>query len=197
MTPSTTLQTETVITFQEMLLKPEIKQVISRLGFTAPTEIQAKTIPLLLSREKIDFHGQAQTGTGKTLAFGLPLMHRIERDQRHVQALIVAPTRELALQIRDSLRPFTEALGISLEAIYGGASIEGQMRSLHRGVHIVVGTPGRLNDLLRRKALSLGKLKTLVLDEADIMLDMGFKEEVDEILEYIPSDREIWLFLPR
>lgn len=181
-------------TFKDFGLLPEIQKALDKLGFVSPTEIQAKAIPALLSREKVDLHGQAQTGTGKTLAFGIPLLHRIERSNKQTQALVIAPTRELALQICDSIRPLAEAAGISVDAIYGGASLEAQMRNLRRGVQIVVGTPGRLNDHLRRKTLNLKEVKTLVLDEADIMLDMGFKEEIDEILEFMPNDREIWLF---
>ena len=181
-------------TFKDFNLAPEIQKAIDVLGFTEPTEIQHKAIPLLLAANKVDFHGQAQTGTGKTLAFGIPLLHRINRESKATQALIVAPTRELALQICDSMKPLARAMGISIDTIYGGMSMEEQIRSLKRGVQIVVGTPGRLNDHLRRGALSLKTITTLVLDEADIMLDMGFKEEVDEILQYAPKDREIWLF---
>lgn len=181
-------------TFKDFGLLPEIQKALDKLGFVSPTEIQAKAIPVLLSREKVDLHGQAQTGTGKTLAFGIPLLHRIDRSNKQTQALVIAPTRELALQICDSIRPLAESAGITVDAIYGGASLEAQMRNLRRGVQIVVGTPGRLNDHLRRKTLNLKEVTTLVLDEADIMLDMGFKEEIDEILEFMPNDREIWLF---
>lgn len=187
-------QTPNPISFKDFNLLPEVQQALDRLGFTTPTEIQEKAIPILLAKDKVDLHGQAQTGTGKTLAFGIPLLSRIDRKNKQTQAVIIAPTRELALQICDSIRPLAEAAGISIDAIYGGASIEGQMKNLRRGVQIVVGTPGRLNDHLRRKTLLLNKVSTLVLDEADIMLDMGFKEEVDEILAFMPEDREIWLF---
>jgi len=181
-------------TFKDFNLLPEIQKQLDTLGFTTPTEIQAKAIPVLLEKSKVDLHGQAQTGTGKTLAFGIPLLHRIDRKNKQTQALIIAPTRELALQICDSIRPLADAIGISVDAIYGGASIEAQVRNLRRGVQIVVGTPGRLNDHLRRKTLVIATVSTLVLDEADIMLDMGFKDEVDEILRFMPDDREIWLF---
>lgn len=182
------------MTFKDFVLSPAIQATLESLGFQEPTEIQRKAIPMLLAQSKIDFHGQAQTGTGKTLAFGIPLMHRIDATSKTTQALIVAPTRELAVQICDSLRPFARASGVVIEAVYGGVSMEDQMRALKRGVHVVVGTPGRLNDHLRRKTLNISAIKTLVLDEADIMLDMGFKEEVDEILAYAPKNREIWLF---
>lgn len=182
-------------TFKDLNLLPEIQQALDKLGFTQPTEIQKKAIPLLNSSSKINFHGQAQTGTGKTLAFGIPLLQRIDKNKKSPQALIVAPTRELAVQIYDSINKIARDLGISLTVIYGGVSMEEQMRTLKRGVQIVVGTPGRLNDHLRRKTLNPDGIKTLVLDEADIMLDMGFKEEVDEILSFLPqASREIWLF---
>ncbi len=182
-----------MISFKDLNLSQETQTVIDTLGFTQPTEIQAKAIPLLLS-QSMDFHGQAQTGTGKTLAFGLPLLERIDKTARSTQALVVAPTRELALQICDSLKPFAQAMNISITTIYGGSSMEDQIRTLKRGVQVVIGTPGRLNDHLRRKTLDIGQIKTLVLDEADIMLDMGFKDEVEDILRHAPKNREIWLF---
>lgn len=180
--------------FKSLPLNPTIQEKLAALGFTVPTEIQAKAIPVIVGHEKIDIHGQAQTGTGKTLAFGLPLLQKINTSSRTTQAIIIAPTRELALQICDSLRPFAQALRVSIDAIYGGASIEAQIRSLRQGLHIVVGTPGRIRDHLERKTMNLQGIKTLVLDEADIMLDMGFKEEIEEILKFMPKDREIWLF---
>lgn len=183
-----------MIDFKNFALKPEIQQALSDLGFTQPTEIQSKAIPLLLNSNTIDFHGQAQTGTGKTLAFGIPLIQSIDTTQNVTQALIVAPTRELVVQICQSLRSVAKHLRISVEPIYGGAGMHEQISALKKGAHIVVGTPGRLNDHLRRGTLVLKKLKTLVLDEADIMLDMGFKEEVDEILAQAATDRQIWLF---
>lgn len=179
--------------FKDLNLSLETQQTLEKLNFTEPTDIQAKAIPLLISKS-MDFHGQAQTGTGKTLAFGLPLLERIDKTNRFSQALVVAPTRELALQICDSLRPFAQAAHISITTIYGGSSMEEQVRNLKRGVQVVIGTPGRLNDHLRRKTLDISTIKTLVLDEADIMLDMGFKDEVEEILRHAPKNREIWLF---
>jgi ATP-dependent RNA helicase DeaD len=183
-----------MITFKDLPIAPALSASLETAGFTEPTEIQRKAIPLLLSKAKVDFHGQAQTGTGKTLAFGIPLLQRVDANDKSVQALVVAPTRELALQICDSIKPIAKSLGITILPIYGGVSMEDQIRGLKRGAHIVVGTPGRLNDHLRRGILRLNTCKTLVLDEADIMLDMGFKEEVDEILTFTPKDREIWLF---
>ncbi len=180
--------------FKEMGLGEALLKALDELGFTHPTDIQAKAIPELLAKKRIDFHGQAQTGTGKTLAFGLPLLQHINPQDNHVQALIVAPTRELVVQIAESLEKVSKYLHIRIATIYGGMSMLEQTRLLKRGVHVVVGTPGRLNDHIRRKTLDLSKVNTLVLDEADIMLEMGFKEEIAEILERCPKDRNIWLF---
>lgn len=181
-------------TFKDFNLLPDIQKALDELGFTTPTEIQKKAIPLLLSSKKIDFHGQAQTGTGKTLAFGIPLLQRIDLTNKSPQALIVAPTRELAIQIYESLKQVAKHMSVKMAVIYGGVSMEDQIYTLKRGVQIVVGTPGRINDHLRRKTLQLQSIRTLVLDEADIMLDMGFKDEIDEILSFAPKNREIWLF---
>ncbi len=181
-------------TFKDFPLASDILAVLDELGFTQPTEIQGKAIPLLLSTKKIDFHGQAQTGTGKTLAFGIPLLQMIDRSKKVPQALIVAPTRELAVQLYESLAQIGNKIGVSSAVIYGGVSMEQQIRTLKKGVHIVVGTPGRLNDHLRRKTLSPIHIETLVLDEADIMLEMGFKQDINEILSFLKKDRQIWLF---
>ena len=183
-----------ITTFKDLPLAAPIIKVLDELNFTTPTEIQKKAIPVLMESKKIDFHGQAQTGTGKTLAFGIPLLHRIDSKGKDPQALIVAPTRELALQIKESIAPFARAMGLRLEAIYGGVSMEAQTMALRRGCHIVVGTPGRLNDHIRRGNLKISLTQTLILDEADIMLDMGFRDEINEILQRAPKDREIWLF---
>lgn len=177
-----------------MPLLPAIQKSLQSLGFTTPTEIQSKVIPYLLEHPKTDVHAQAQTGTGKTLAFGIPLLQAIDPTRKAVQGLVIAPTRELVLQIYESLKDVSRETGINIEPIYGGMSIERQIASLKRGPHIIIGTPGRLNDHLRRKTLSLSALRVLVLDEADIMLDMGFKEEIDIILNQAPKDRQIWLF---
>jgi ATP-dependent RNA helicase DeaD len=180
--------------FNDFPLIPELQKGLHALGFTAPTEIQKRVIPILLGAERLDLHGQAQTGTGKTLAFGIPLIQKIDLSKKDVQALVVAPTRELVLQITDSLKHVSKFIPITVESIYGGVSMTDQIQTLKRGVHIVIGTPGRLNDHIRRRTLSLKNLNILVLDEADIMLDMGFKEEIDEILEVAPRNRQIWLF---
>ncbi len=181
-------------TFKDFHLSPEMLSILDELGFTQPTEIQSKAIPLLLSQKRIDFHGQAQTGTGKTLAFGIPLLQKVDKTLNHPQSIILAPTRELAVQIYDSLSIIGKKLGIKMAVIYGGVSMEEQVRTIKRGVQIIVGTPGRINDHLRRKTLDLKQIKILVLDEADIMLDMGFKDEIEAIMKFLPKDRQIWLF---
>jgi ATP-dependent RNA helicase DeaD len=180
--------------FKDYMLRPELQKALEKLGITTPTPIQEKTLAHLLTSDHVDFHGQAQTGTGKTLAFGLPLLDKLDINLAQTQALIVAPTRELALQIAEALSAAGSFLPFSIVPIYGGMSMPNQIKALKRGAHIVIGTPGRLNDHLRRKTLSLKHVHTIVLDEADIMLDMGFKEEVDEILTYAPENRRIWLF---
>ena len=180
--------------FTDFALPSSIQKALDSLGFINPTEIQEQAIPLLLESGKTDIHCQAQTGTGKTLAFGIPLLARIDVSNRSPQVLVVAPTRELVLQICESLKKTARYMDVSIEPIYGGVSIQNQIRSLRRGVQVIVGTPGRLRDHLRRKTLSLKDLHIFVLDEADIMLDMGFKEEIDDILTHAPVDREIWLF---
>lgn len=183
-----------MIKFTDMPLLPKVQQALDALGFTTPTEVQQKVIPQLLENLNVDIHAQAQTGTGKTLAFGLPLLHVIDPSLREVQALVIAPTRELVLQIFESLKEVSRGTGIAIEPIYGGMPINRQITNIKNGAQIIVGTPGRLNDHLRRKTMSLQHLKTLVLDEADIMLDMGFKDEIDSILTLCPSNRGIWLF---
>ena len=181
-------------TFDDFPLLPTIQKSLQALGFTEPTEIQAKIIPLLLDNAKRDVHAQAQTGTGKTLAFGIPLLHVVDPSINEVQALVVAPTRELVLQIYEHFKDISRQTNIVIEPIYGGMPISKQIQRIKHGAQIIIGTPGRLNDHLRRKTLSLKSIKILVLDEADRMLDMGFKEEVDKILSYTPKNRSIWLF---
>ncbi len=180
--------------FKDLQISPEILTVLEELSFIEPTEIQKKAIPLLLSPQPIDFHGQAQTGTGKTLAFGIPLLQKVDKTIQTPQGLIVAPTRELAVQIYESLYKVGSKIGVKIAVMYGGMSIDEQIRTLRRGVHIIVGTPGRLNDHLRKGTFAAGALETLVLDEADIMLEMGFKEDIEELMGYLPKKREIWLF---
>lgn len=182
-----------MITFKDFSLNPDILKNLEKKGFTTPTEIQAKAIPILVGSPHVDFFGQAQTGTGKTLAFGIPLIHHINLNDKKVQVLIVAPTRELCVQITESLRGIAPH-AVRIESIYGGVSMHKQIQGLRKGAHIVVGTPGRLNDHLRSKTLSLSTITTLVLDEADIMLDLGFREEIDDIMRHCPVERDIWLF---
>lgn len=180
--------------FDSFALLPTLKKRLTALGFTTPTPIQERIVPVLLENYQQDVHAQAQTGTGKTLAFGIPLIQAIDASKKVVQGLVMAPTRELVLQIYESLKDVAADTGVIIEPIYGGMPIYRQIDSIKRGVHIIIGTPGRINDHLRRGSLHLDKLKVLVLDEADIMLDMGFREEIDEILDAAPEGRNIWLF---
>jgi ATP-dependent RNA helicase DeaD len=183
-----------VITFEALGIEDGLLQSIKALGFTEPTPIQEKAIPVLLQGTK-DFIGLAQTGTGKTAAFGLPLLQLINKDDRFPQALIICPTRELCLQITNDLTTFKKNAGfISVTAVYGGASIVMQIRDLKKGTHIVVATPGRLIDLIERKAINLERIHYVVLDEADEMLNMGFKDDIEFILKNTPNRQSTWLF---
>jgi len=181
-------------TFEALGLKQPILDSIAELGFTTPTPIQEQAIPVLISGTT-DFIGLAQTGTGKTAAFGLPLLHLMESADRYPQALVVCPTRELCLQITNDLQVYKKHLkGIYTEAVYGGASITMQIRNLRQGVQIVVATPGRLIDLIERKAIDLQKVKYVVLDEADEMLNMGFRDDIDFVLSNTVNRESTWLF---
>ena len=181
-------------TFQDLGLDVRLVKGVEALGFVTPTPIQLQAIPELLTGNR-DLVGLAQTGTGKTAAFGLPLLQLIDIEYREPQALVLAPTRELCMQIYNDLQNFAvEMKGFDAVPVYGGASIQDQIRKIKRGVQVVVATPGRLIDLINRKALDLRKIKILVLDEADEMLNMGFKEDIDFILENTPDDRNTWLF---
>ena len=181
-------------TFEALGLKAEILQSVTDLGFVNPTPIQEQAIPVLLSGTT-DFVGLAQTGTGKTAAFGLPLLQLINAADKFPQALIVCPTRELCLQITSDLQLYKKYLkGVNTEAVYGGASITMQIRNLRQGVQIVVATPGRLIDLIERKAIDLQKVKYVVLDEADEMLNMGFRDDIDFVLKNTINRESIWLF---
>jgi len=180
--------------FEALGLNEQLVQSVTDMGFEKPSEIQEKAIPILLSGTT-DFIGLAQTGTGKTAAFGLPLLQLIDTSQRHVQALIVCPTRELCLQITNDIETFKKhTKGVFTEAVYGGASIMMQIRNLKKGVQIVVATPGRLIDLIERKAIDLGKVKYVVLDEADEMLNMGFRDDIDFVLKNTINRESTWLF---
>jgi ATP-dependent RNA helicase DeaD len=180
--------------FEAAGLKREILDAISEMGFVEPTPIQDKTIAHLLNTRR-DMVGLAQTGTGKTAAFGLPIIQQVDPKISQTQALILCPTRELCMQITKDFASFSKYLPkIKTTAIYGGSSIENQIRALDRGTHIVVGTPGRVLDLIYKKKLKIDSISWLVLDEADEMLNMGFKEDLDEILSAITSDRQTLLF---
>jgi ATP-dependent RNA helicase DeaD len=180
--------------FTEMGLSAETLKSLKVLGFEDATPIQAEAIPLLLAGDR-DFVGLASTGTGKTAAFGLPLLERVDPDLAAVQGIVLCPTRELCLQIAGDLRSFAEHRpDLRVVAVYGGAAISGQIRELKRGAQVVVATPGRLLDLIGRRALPLDQVKSVVLDEADEMLNMGFKEELDQILGAMPEGRLTWLF---
>ncbi|MBL7751723.1 MAG: DEAD/DEAH box helicase [Chitinophagaceae bacterium] len=183
-----------MITFEALGIEEGLLNSISSLGFTTPTPIQEKAIPVLLQGTK-DFVGLAQTGTGKTAAFGLPLLQLVRSEDRFPQALIVCPTRELCLQISKDLEQFqSKKRKLQVTPVYGGTSITDQIRELKRGTHIVVATPGRLIDLIERKAIHLDKIHYVVLDEADEMLNMGFREDIEFILQNSPNRQSIWLF---
>lgn len=180
--------------FKKLGLSKNILKVLDELGFEKPTEIQAESIPILLSEDR-DFIGLAQTGTGKTAAFGLPLLERIDTSINATQGLILAPTRELGKQIAEQLQIFSKYQDkVNALAVYGGANISVQIKALRKTQHVIIATPGRLIDLIKRKAVKLNELEYLVLDEADEMLNMGFKEEIDKILSYAPEEKITWLF---
>ena len=181
-------------TFKDLGLNPQILQALTDLGYENPTEIQEKAIPQVLA-SKEDLKAFAQTGTGKTAAFSLPILEQINSDSKDTQAIILSPTRELALQIAKNITDFSKNLkGVKTLAVYGGSSIEDQIRKLKKGVQIVVGTPGRTVDLINRKQLKLSNIQWLILDEADEMLNMGFKDELDKILAVTPKDKQTLLF---
>ena len=183
-----------MISFNELGVGEKALKAIDELGFETPTPVQEKAIPVLLSDEK-DFIGLAQTGTGKTAAFGLPLIQLLDFSAPHTQALVLAPTRELCVQITKDMTTYAKYFqGANIVAVYGGASIDTQIRQIKRGAQIIVATPGRLIDLIGRKAIKLATIRYVVLDEADEMLNMGFQEDIDEILSHTPEDKKVWLF---
>ena len=180
--------------FQDFDLNPAILKAIDELGFKEPMPIQAEVLPVLLS-QRTDLVGLAQTGTGKTAAFGLPLLQNIDASKRCVQALILCPTRELCMQITKDLKGYAKYIPeIMVVPVYGGASIELQFKDLAKKPQIIVATPGRLQDMIRRNRVDFSNVRWMVLDEADEMLDMGFQEDVDAILEYMPAEKNILLF---
>jgi len=183
------------MTFEDINIQKDILKAIGELGFVNPTPIQAETIPHLLENSDQDLLAFAQTGTGKTAAFGLPIIQQIDTDSNQTQSIVLAPTRELCMQIAKDLESYSKYTNyLNVVAVYGGASIETQMRALSKGAHIVVGTPGRTLDLIKRRKLKLHHVQWLVLDEADEMLNMGFKEELDGILSETPETKQTLLF---
>ena len=180
--------------FIELGIRHDIVNAISELGFENPTPIQKEAIPALLSGSN-DFVGLAQTGTGKTAAFGLPLLELLDFEENHPQALVLCPTRELCLQIANDLKNYAKNMpNVHVVAVYGGANISDQLRQIKRGVQIVVATPGRMLDIINRKAINFSEVQYVVLDEADEMLNMGFQEDIDDILSTTPEDKKTWLF---
>jgi ATP-dependent RNA helicase DeaD len=181
-----------VIPFKELGLAPEIQQALDELGYEEPSPIQEKAIPELLSGH--DVIGQAQTGTGKTAAFGLPLLQYVDPAVDEVQAVVLTPTRELCIQVTQALRAYAEHLDVEIVAVFGGAPIKSQQAQLRAGAHVVVATVGRMMDLMSRRSLVLTAARYIVLDEADEMLDLGFIEDVEKILRMCPSGRQTALF---
>ena len=178
--------------FEDLPLTHEVKKGIKELGFTELFPIQAEAIiPLLEGKDVI---GQAQTGTGKTAAFGVPMVERVDPKNKGVQGLVLAPTRELAIQVAERIKLFSRYMNVKVLPVYGGESINNQIRALQRGVHIVVGTPGRVIDHLKRGTLNLSGTKVVVLDEADRMLDMGFIDDINYILSKTPENKQMSLF---
>lgn len=182
------------MTFNDLGLRSQVVKAVTDMGFEQPTPIQLEAIPHLL-KSKSDFVGLAQTGTGKTAAFGLPLVNRITESQKYPKGLIICPTRELCLQIAKDLQNYSKyEKNATVEAVYGGADIQRQIKNIRNGVSIIVATPGRLVDLIKRKAIQLNEVEVVVLDEADEMLNMGFKEDLDFILSATPEEKSTWLF---
>lgn len=180
--------------FINLGIRHDIVNAISELGFENPTPIQEQSIPVLLTGSN-DFVGLAQTGTGKTAAFGLPLLELLDFEENHPQALVLCPTRELCLQITNDIKNYAKHMNnVNVVAVYGGASIQDQLRQIKRGVQIVVATPGRMLDIINRKAINFSQVKFVVLDEADEMLNMGFQEDIDSILSTTPEEKKTWLF---
>ncbi|MGZ8481949.1 MAG: DEAD/DEAH box helicase, partial [Candidatus Limnocylindria bacterium] len=178
--------------FGDIVVPATIARALESMGFQTPTEVQARAIPPL--REGHDLIGQAQTGTGKTAAFGIPIVEKIDPSSNHVQALILTPTRELCVQVTEEIARIGQFRGVRTVAIYGGSSMDKQIEGLKRGAQVVVGTPGRVLDLIRRGELRLDRVHTVILDEADRMLDMGFIVDVETILARSPRQRQTALF---
>jgi ATP-dependent RNA helicase DeaD len=182
------------MTFKELVLKQEVLDAVASLGFTEPSPIQQEAIPQLLTENR-DLVGLAQTGTGKTAAFGLPMVNQVDFDSKKTQGLVICPTRELCIQISKDFQAFSRNFrNANIVPVYGGASIDTQTRQLSRGAQIVVATPGRLVDMIKRKRVDLSQVQFVALDEADEMLNMGFKEDIDGILSNTPDTKKTWLF---
>ena len=179
--------------FIDLGLEDLIVQAVDRLGFEKPSPVQEKCIPIVLNDET-DLVALAQTGTGKTASFGLPLIQKIDNENRNTQALVLAPTRELCIQIASDLNDFAHFKKTNVVAVYGGASITDQSKKLKKGAQVIVATPGRLQDMINRRLVNLSHLDYLILDEADEMLNMGFQDAIDEILETASKDRNTWLY---
>ena len=185
------------MTFEELGVSEPLCRAIAELGFENPMPVQEKVIPHLLDKEG-DVVALAQTGTGKTAAFGLPVIQRINTDNNVPQALILSPTRELCLQIASDLADFSKYIpALKVIPVYGGSSIQSQIRSLKEGAQIIVATPGRLIDLINRGVVKLENVHTVILDEADEMLNMGFLDSINEILGHVPDDRKMLMFSAR
>ena len=180
------------ITFKDLNLHPQLEQAVAELGYSTPTPIQSAMIPLMLDGK--DVIGQAQTGTGKTAAFALPVLHNIDLDQRAIKCMVLAPTRELAMQVANAFYDYGQYRGVRVLAIYGGQPYERQVKRIKKGLDIVVGTPGRMLDLIKQKKLDLSQVETVVLDEADEMLSMGFIDDIESILNQTPQSRQTALF---
>ncbi len=181
--------------FSELGLSASLLKVLPELNLNEPTKIQQQSIPILIKEKHRDFLGLAQTGTGKTAAFGLPLLDAINPDLNQTQALVLAPTRELGQQIAQQIQAFSKYLkGVKVQVVYGGASIVPQMKALKNTPHIIIATPGRLLDLINRKSIDLAGIKHVVFDEADEMLNMGFRDDIDAILSYTEGQKSTWLF---
>ena len=178
--------------FSKLGLSQQLEDVLEQMGFLYPTEIQQQIIPQVLGGR--DVVGRSQTGSGKTFAFGLPIVHLIDSSSDCLQALIVCPTRELTMQVADEIKKIANCLNVRVCAVFGGSNIDRQIKSLKNNPHILVGTPGRLIDLLNRKKLTLTNIKFLVLDEADEMLDMGFRNDIEKILQSSNTQRQTLMF---
>ncbi len=184
---------ESRVRYEDSGLDERIIRAVTEMGFEYMSPIQEAAIPVMM--EGKDIIGQAQTGTGKTAAFGIPLLQRVDPENKHLQAVVLCPTRELAMQAADDIRDFAKYMsGIKVLAVYGGQDISRQIKALSNGVQIVVGTPGRVMDHMRRHTMKLKSVKVLVLDEADEMLDMGFREDIETILQGMPEERQTALF---